>query len=539
MKMSRPLDKAFTVTACVVFGLVTLVLVLMLMPIVVRGAGAVFFRGTVEFRRYQLQCHGRGRAAEVEAELAESAKARQPILDIFNRFRRGLDTEGLRREARRSYRKYGAEVRYRVGKRDEQRVLCKDAREMRNALEAAFESTDTGKIRELTASVLHRRDDPRLKGTACETFFALAQEYRHIAETTDLTLRQKYLASLQEIEVALKRLLGPFPGEPLPALRMDQYGATRMDRAEVYLDDVLWAERWVSDGPRKPLRKIRIRREEQFAGTDLARMFPYLEKNLHAIMRPRRAVYWQYFIDDSIPGHFFGGVGPEIVGTLLLTVLAILVAMPLGIVAAAYITECAGDNLVIMVIRTCINTLAGVPSIVFGLFGLAFFVLRLLPWMGVAKGSNVLAGSLTLAVLVLPIIIRASEEAIRSVPHSYKEAALSLGASRFRTFMTVILPAALPGILTGAILSMSRAAGETAPILFTAAVAMGPVPHSIFDPTRTLSYGSYDIAVGDKIAPLVPHQQYGMVMTLVALVLILNLAAILLRARISRKLRGA
>jgi phosphate transport system permease protein len=186
----------------------------------------------------------------------------------------------------------------------------------------------------------------------------------------------------------------------------------------------------------------------------------------------------------------------------------------------------------------CVNTLAGVPSIVFGLFGLAFFVIYLLPRMGLREGSSILAGSLTLALLVLPVIIRASEEAIRAVPSAYKEASLALGASRFRCFVSVTLPAAMPGILTGLILSMSRAAGETAPILFTAGVAMGPVPTSLSQPTRTLSYSSYDMAVGDKMAMLAPHNQFGMVMTLVAIVLLLNIVAIVLRGRMARKLRG-
>ncbi len=141
-------------------------------------------------------------------------------------------------------------------------------------------------------------------------------------------------------------------------------------------------------------------------------------------------------------------------------------------------------------------------------------------------------------MLVLPVVIRASEEAIKAVPQSYKEASLALGAGKFRTFVSVTLPAAAPGILTGIILSISRAAGETAPILFTAAVAVGPVPETITQPTRTLSYGSYDIAVGDRLAAQVPHQQYGMVMTLIILVLVLNLAAIIIRGRLETKLRG-
>jgi len=145
---------------------------------------------------------------------------------------------------------------------------------------------------------------------------------------------------------------------------------------------------------------------------------------------------------------------------------------------------------------------------------------------------------MTLAVLVLPVIIRSSEEAIRAVPRSYKEASLALGAGNLRTFILVTLPAAMPGILTGIILSLSRAAGETAPILFTGAVALGPLPKSIFSQTRTLSYGSYDIAVGDRLAMMVPHKQYGMVATLIVLVLLLNLIAILIRSKMSARLKG-
>ena len=185
-----------------------------------------------------------------------------------------------------------------------------------------------------------------------------------------------------------------------------------------------------------------------------------------------------------------------------------------------------------------INTLAGVPSIVFGLFGLAFFVLYLMPLFGGPSKPCILTAALTLAVLTLPVMIRASEEAIRSVPQSYVEASLGLGAGKLKTFIGVILPAAMPGILTGIILSVSRVAGETAPILFTGAIAFGPTPKSLFDPTRTLSYGSYDIAIGDKLAALVPHNQYGMVATLIMLVFCLNIAAIIMRAKISRKLKG-
>jgi len=263
-----------------------------------------------------------------------------------------------------------------------------------------------------------------------------------------------------------------------------------------------------------------------------------VKKELPLMLNARRTFYWRYFFDDSTTGHYFGGVGPEVFGTLLLTLLAMLFVIPLGIISAAYLVECASDNLAVRVIRMCINTLAGVPSIVFGLFGLAFFVGFLVPAFGGPSKPCILTASLTLAVLTLPVMIRSSEEAIRTVPQAYKEASLGLGAGRFRTFVQVTLPAALPGILTGVILSLSRVAGETAPILFTGAVASGPAPDSIFDTTRALPYGCWDIAVGDRLAKLVPHKQYGMVVTLIALILLLNGLAIILRARVFRKLKG-
>ena len=188
---------------------------------------------------------------------------------------------------------------------------------------------------------------------------------------------------------------------------------------------------------------------------------------------PQRTVYWQFLIDDNVNSHYFGGIGPEILGTMLITVVGMLFVIPLGIISAAYLVECASDGWTMRIIRMGINTLAGVPSIVFGLFGLAFFVLFLFPLLGFEPKPCILAASLTLAVLTLPVMIRASEEAIRSVPPSYKEGSLALGASRFHTFIAVTFPAALPGILTGVILSLSRIAGETAPILFTGAVSLG------------------------------------------------------------------
>jgi phosphate transport system permease protein len=271
------------------------------------------------------------------------------------------------------------------------------------------------------------------------------------------------------------------------------------------------------------------------------------------MLRPRRTFYWRFLADKSRDSHYFGGVWAELLGTIYLTVGAMLFAMPMGLVAAIYLTEYARQGRLNSVLRTFISTLAGVPSIVFGLFGLAFFINfkpvlpEWIPLLGghqlgpISDGKSVLAGALTLSLLVLPTIIRASEEAIRAVPHTYKEAALSLGAGKWWTVVTVILPAALPGILTGTVISMGRAAGETAPIIFTAAVSVGEplkIWQALGQPTPALSWNVYNLATEHQKLEELRHVQYGMVAVLVLVVLALNLTAIILRARVSRKLRG-
>jgi len=498
----------------------------------------VFFTDTIEFRKMQRDRYSRGDLETLQQQAAQAQTFRSQAYAIIDEFRNGIDTEGLVARSKQVYRQFGKELRYRDLPREDYREIRSQARQLRDNLQEAFRSHEMDTIRKNIEDVLAYRTDERFVDTAAAEFFVLAEEFLASAETVDLDKRQEYADSLAEVEQIIRLLLGPKPDEPVPALTMDRYGATRWDLAEKLLDELLWSEEWVEQEGSAALVKTRVSRTEQFAGTPLEPLFGYVQDNLKQMLEPEFRCYWKYFVDDSTPGYYFGGVGPEIVGTLLLTLLAMLFVFPLGVISAAYLVECASDNLVVRIIRMCINTLAGVPSIVFGLFGLAFFVMFLIPHFGGPSKRCVLADSLTFAVLTLPVMIRASEEAIRSVPQTYKEASLGLGASRLRTFVRVTFPAALPGILTGVILSLSRVAGETAPILFTGAVALGPLPKSVFDPTRTLSYGSYNIAVGDRLAMMVPHNQYGMVVTLVVLILCLNGLAIVLRARVSRKLRG-
>ncbi|MFA7257774.1 MAG: phosphate ABC transporter permease PstA, partial [Kiritimatiellales bacterium] len=266
--------------------------------------------------------------------------------------------------------------------------------------------------------------------------------------------RKPYKQPLRDVEKALNELLGPEPGTRTPVLMRQQYGTTRWDRTQVKLQNVLYSEEWDYSKAGELGVKVLRPRVEDFKGTKLEPLFGYVKDHIDPMMRPRWTFYWQFLFDTSKDSHIFGGIGPEVLGTIYLTLGAMLFAVPMGVIAAIYLCEYAREGRVISFLRICISTLAGVPSIVFGLFGLAFF----LNTIHVSDSKSVLAGSLTLSLLILPTVIRASEEAILAVPRAYKEAALSLGSGRWHTVMTVILPAALPGILTGTVISMGRAA---------------------------------------------------------------------------------
>ncbi|NOR05535.1 MAG: phosphate ABC transporter permease PstA [Deltaproteobacteria bacterium] len=249
------------------------------------------------------------------------------------------------------------------------------------------------------------------------------------------------------------------------------------------------------------------------------------------VARGWRAINWTFLTQPPIESMTKGGILPCIVGTLCLSLGAILVALPIGVASAIYLNEYARPGRLLRAIRVGINNLAGVPSVVFGLFGLAFFVV----WL--KMGVSILAGSLTLGVLTLPVIIGASEEALRSVPDTYREASLGLGATKWQTIYKVVLPAALPGILTGAILGISRAAGETAPIMFTAAVFYTPsLPTSAFDEIMALPYHIYVLATAGTEIEATRHLQYGTALVLIVLVFGLNLIAIIYRARLQRRM---
>ena len=234
------------------------------------------------------------------------------------------------------------------------------------------------------------------------------------------------------------------------------------------------------------------------------------------------AISWEFLMEVPKKGMRAGGIFPAIVGTIYLVFGSILFALPIGVMAAIYLSEYAKDNMLTRMIKLAIVNLAGVPSVVYGLFGLALFV-------GFFKfGASILAGSLTLAIMILPIIITASREALESVPQSFREVSLSLGASKWQTIRHIVLPNATSGIITGTILGIGRAAGETAPILFTVAAFYLPkLPKSIFDQAMALPYHLYVIStqvpnVNEKI-------RYGTALVLLFIVLVMNLVAIFIR----------
>ncbi len=240
------------------------------------------------------------------------------------------------------------------------------------------------------------------------------------------------------------------------------------------------------------------------------------------------AINWEFLSAPPRNGMRAGGIMPALLGTVFLTFGTAIVSIPLAIGAAIYLAEYAGDNRLTRWVRLAIVNLAGIPSIVYGLFGLGAFVLFL------KFGTSILAGSLTLGIMTLPVVISTAEEAILAVPQQFRLVSLSLGATRWQTIRYQVLPHALPGIITGIILGLSRAAGETAPILFTVAAFYLPeLPKSIFDQTMALPYHLYVISTQVPGMPL--SIQYGTALVLLLLVLSLTLVATIFRTNMRRR----
>ncbi len=247
------------------------------------------------------------------------------------------------------------------------------------------------------------------------------------------------------------------------------------------------------------------------------------------IFRGIGAISWEFLTAEPTDGMTKGGIFPAIVGTFYLVIGSMLVAFPIGVMSGIYMNEYAGNNFFVKIIRIMTNNLGGIPSIVFGLFGMSLFVNKL------QFGDSIIAGSLTLGLLALPLIIRVTEEALKSIPESYRHGSLALGATKLQTIGRVVLPAAFPNIMTGLILSIGRVSGETAPILFTAAAYFLPkLPSTIFDQVMALPYHLYVIATSGTDLEATRPMAYGTALVLITIVLIMNLIANFLRRKFSK-----
>lgn len=239
---------------------------------------------------------------------------------------------------------------------------------------------------------------------------------------------------------------------------------------------------------------------------------------------------WEFIFSIPTKGMTEGGIYPAIAGTLLVTMITAVFSIPVGVAAAIYLTEYAKDNTLTKAIRASIRNLAGVPSIIYGLFGVALFV------EAAGLGSSVIASGLTLGLMTLPYIITSTEEALRSVPHGYREGALALGATKWETIQTVVLPSAIPGITTGSILGLSRAAGETAPILFTGVTFyLRFPPDSLNTEFMALPYHLYILSTQHHAIEEVRPLAYGTALVLIILIILLNVIAFIIRYKYTKQ----
>jgi phosphate transport system permease protein len=278
------------------------------------------------------------------------------------------------------------------------------------------------------------------------------------------------------------------------------------------------------------------RKIEAFLGVNLLRIFLaftaiFLIVFLYVIFsKGGKVVTWEFLTQSPRKFMTEGGIYPAIIGTFWLTVISMLFALPLGIFTAIFLTSYAKPAWLVRIVRVAINTLAGVPSIIYGLFGLTVFV-RMFHF-----DVSILSGSLTLGILALPVIINASEEALRSVPRDFREASLALGATERQTILRILLPTALPNILTGTIISIGRVAGETAPILFTAATFYTRVlPSSVMDEVMALPYHIYALLTEGSHAEKQVPIAYGTAVVLMGMVLLISALAIAIRYNIRKK----
>ena len=559
------LDKSFSALALSSMAIMCAAAVAFLAPIIINGSGAVWFKATVEHFKFLREVLDRGSARELAAMTEKSDAAREKLYSLMRAYESPADFKKIsgaiaaaRRAAFAEAAKKSAEfvkildenkgaasapVIKKFGEgifADYSGLVSDAAKSSSSPAMAEFLAGEKEALQDGARAVLEdfakiRKLSVLEKGRARRELPAAALENLGAASEKVSEDNAAYAA----FKEGVRELLGPMTQADKEAAKMmrRKFGQTRMDVARKVLGESVLRIRVNSADSSGRQTSESVLVAERFKGTPLAEMAKCAEENFTAMMQPRNTFYWGFLFDSPYDSNIFGGIFPMILGTFYLTVGAMIFAAPLGIVAAIYFSEYAKNGRAGNFLRMCVGTLAGVPSIVFGLFGLAF----LINTVKVSESKSVLAGSITLALLILPTIIRSCEEALKTVPNSYREAALGLGAGKWRAICTVILPAALPGMLTGIIISMGRAAGETAPIIFTAATSTGvavALADVFTEATPALPWNIYNICSEHEMADKIEHVQYGMALTLIAIVLLLNSVAIVLRDRLQKKLRG-
>ena len=564
----KVLDKSFTLLAYSSLAVMVFAVCIFLFPIIVNGLGAIFFKATVEHDKFLCENAGYAFTPSIRSEIEAAAKARAPLYEMMRRFEASAEAAKLEAELESERAGALAEIKASSAKILEisklgaaERVLktqelagavwkkyCESLNAFTDRSLAEGTQFALAKIFDKEISLLPEQVKSAVEEIGSNGKMTFAQRNsmrRNLSETPDLKIREKIEilalknAAYNTFKSGISELLGPENNLEKEKMKMmrQRYGQTRMDMARDVLErsvNFITVHKLDANGAEISMR---VETAEYFKNTPVEKMLVYAERNFDEMMQPHFTAYWGFFFDSPYDANIFGGIWPMILGTFYLTALSMLIAAPLGIVAAIYFSEYAKSGKVVSLLRMCVGTLAGVPSIVFGLFGLAFIINT----MKVSESKSVLAGSITLALLILPTIIRSCEEALKAVPQSYREAALGLGAGKWRAVCTVILPAALPAMFTGIIISMGRAAGETAPIIFTAATSTGAalgITEIFTQPTPALPWNIYNICSEHEMANRVVHVQYGMVLTLIGIVLALNFAAIYMRAKLQKKMKS-
>jgi len=567
-QIRKVLDKSFSAAAYCALVVMSLTVVVFLTPIIVNGIGAIVFKATVEHEKFLMENLDREYSEKVLQRIAEANAAREPLYKMMRDYERGdsaaykkrLDNGISRALAHIEsgsdkifalLNETSAEARVRMAAEfsrlawfeylTELDLAAKEARASGNSMALAkVLQAQEDEISEAAKAALNELGEKKKLTFSQKSM--LRRAFTH-GVFEELKAKEGELHDDDDAYIAVKHgieeLLGPATqgDKEKYKLMRQKYGQTRMSLAEDVLKNSILTISITRANAEGAEVSQRIDSLKFFKNTPVEKMLLYVEDNIDAMLRPHWTIYWGFFTDNPYDSSIFGGIWPMILGTFYLTAGAMIMAAPLGIIAAIYFAEYAKEGKIVGILRMCVGTLAGVPSIVFGLFGLTFLINTL----HVSDNKSVLAGAITLALLILPTIIRSCEEAVKAVPNSYREAAAGLGAGKWRGICSVILPSALPSMLTGIIISMGRAAGETAPIIFTAATSTGAalaVWEIFSQPTPALPWNIYNICSEHEMADKVQHVQYGMVLTLITIVLALNFAAIVIRARMQKKLKS-